>query len=65
MVHKEMVRLLNEYNAKKEKKLEDIIDFHQRFESIHPFQDGNGRVGRLIMFKECLSNGICSIYHHR
>lgn len=58
MVHKEMVRLLNEYNAKKEKKLEDIIDFHQRFESIHPFQDGNGRVGRLIMFKECLSNGI-------
>ena len=42
----------------KEKTLEDIIDFHQRFESIHPFQDGNGRVGRLIMFKECLSNGI-------
>ena len=58
MVHKEMVRLLKEYNAKKEKTLEDIIDFHQRFESIHPFQDGNGRVGRLIMFKECLSNGI-------
>lgn len=58
MVHKEMVRLLKEYNAKKEITLEDIIDFHQRFESIHPFQDGNGRVGRLIMFKECLSNGI-------
>ena len=58
MVHKEMVQLLKEYNAKKEKTLEDIIDFHQRFESIHPFQDGNGRVGRLIMFKECLSNGI-------
>lgn len=58
MVHKEMVRLLKEYNAKKVKTLEDIIDFHQRFESIHPFQDGNGRVGRLIMFKECLSNGI-------
>ena len=36
--------------------LEDIIDFHQRFEAIHPFQDGNGRVGRLIMFRECLRN---------
>ena len=36
---------------------EDIIDFHQRFEAIHPFQDGNGRVGRLIMFRECLRNG--------
>ena len=35
----------------------DIIDLHQRFESIHPFQDGNGRVGRLIIFKECLANG--------
>lgn len=58
MVHKEMVRLLKEYNAKIVKTLEDIIDFHQRLESIHPFQDGNGRVGRLIMFKECLSNGI-------
>ena len=38
--------------------MEDIIDLHQKFETIHPFQDGNGRVGRLIMFKECLSNGI-------
>ena len=42
----------------KEKSLEDIIDLHQRFELIHPFQDGNGRVGRLVMFKECLANGI-------
>ena len=57
-VHHEMVKLLNKYNAIKVKTLEDIIDFHQHFESIHPFQDGNGRVGRLIMFKECLSNGI-------
>lgn len=57
-VHREMSKLLKEYNAKKGKTLEDIIDFHQRLESIHPFQDGNGRVGRLIMFKECLSNGI-------
>ena len=38
--------------------LEEIIDFHYRFETIHPFQDGNGRVGRLIMFKECLKNNI-------
>jgi len=50
--------LLADYNAKKSKSLEDIIDLHQKFEAIHPFQDGNGRVGRLIMFKECLSNGI-------
>lgn len=57
-VHKEMASLLKAYNSKKRKDLDDILDFHQRFESIHPFQDGNGRVGRLIMFKECLANGI-------
>ena len=56
-VHREMKALLKEYDSRKRKTFEDIIDFHQRFESIHPFQDGNGRVGRLIMFKECLSNG--------
>lgn len=56
-VHKEIKKLLTEYNAKRHKTFEDILDFHQRFESIHPFQDGNGRVGRLIMFKECLANG--------
>lgn len=50
--------LLFAYNAKKQKTLEDILDLHQKFESIHPFQDGNGRVGRLVMFKECLANGI-------
>lgn len=55
-VHKEIKALLKEYNAKKRPELEDIIDFHQRFEAIHPFQDGNGRVGRLIMFRECLRN---------
>lgn len=54
----EIKKLLAEYNAVKDKTLEEIIDFHVRFESIHPFQDGNGRVGRLIMFKECLRNGI-------
>ena len=57
-VHTQMKSLLFEYNSKSEKKLEDIIDLHQRFELIHPFQDGNGRVGRLIMFKECLANRI-------
>lgn len=57
-VNEEISSLLKEYNAKKHPDLEDIIDFHQRFESIHPFQDGNGRVGRLIMFRECLRNCI-------
>ena len=56
-VHREMKALLKEYNSKKQKSFEDIVDLHQRFESIHPFQDGNGRVGRLVVFKECLANG--------
>lgn len=57
-VKQEMIRLLNDYHLKRVHTLEDIIDFHHQFECIHPFQDGNGRVGRLIMFKECLRNGI-------
>jgi Fic family protein len=57
-VHSEMAKLLEEYNAKQEVTFEDILDFHHRFEAIHPFQDGNGRVGRLIMFRECLRNNI-------
>ena len=48
----------NRYNRKEEKTFEDILDFHVKFERIHPFQDGNGRVGRLIMFKECLKYNI-------
>ena len=54
----EMKQLLASYNRKPDKTLEDMIAFHVAFESIHPFQDGNGRVGRLILFKECLKNGI-------
>lgn len=57
-VHARMKSLLSAYNAIKDKTLRDILDFHHEFEYIHPFQDGNGRVGRLIMFKECLAYGI-------
>ena len=53
-----MKELLNNYNSKQEIGLDDILDFHAKFEKIHPFQDGNGRVGRLIMFKECLKYNI-------
>ena len=60
-VDKEMKELLSSYNSKKKKSLFDIIDFHVKFERIHPFQDGNGRVGRLIMFKECLKNNIIPV----
>lgn len=54
----EMKKLLAAYNAEQVLTFDQILDFHYRFESIHPFQDGNGRVGRLIMFKECLRAGI-------
>lgn len=57
-VSMEMKKLLQKYNSSKAKSFEEIVEFHYEFESIHPFQDGNGRVGRLIMFKECLRNGI-------
>lgn len=58
LVGKAIRVLLKEYKTKRNISFEDILDFHQRFESIHPFQDGNGRVGRLIMFKECLNQNI-------
>jgi Fic family protein len=57
-VEKDLDELLDEYHNLKKITLEDIIYFHYRFETIHPFGDGNGRVGRMIMFKECLKNNI-------
>lgn len=57
-VEKDLDNLLTSYHNKQTITLEDIIDFHYNFEKIHPFGDGNGRVGRMIMFKECLKNNI-------
>ena len=57
-VKSEMRSLLKNYKSQNNHTFEDILDFHVKFEAIHPFQDGNGRVGRLIMFKECLANNI-------
>lgn len=57
-VSTEMKKLLSLYNSKEKVTLEDILEFHVKFARIHPFQDGNGRVGRLIMFKECLKYDI-------
>ena len=58
LVAQEIKKLLDDYNQKESHSLEDIVEFHVKFERIHPFQDGNGRVGRLIIFKECLKNNI-------
>lgn len=57
-VQKDMVKLMQWYNSLEKITIENIIEFHYRFECIHPFQDGNGRVGRIIVFKECLKNNI-------
>ena len=57
-VVKDMAKLMEWYNSLKKITIKEIIEFHYRFERIHPFQDGNGRVGRIIAFKECLKNNI-------
>jgi Fic family protein len=57
-VPSDMKNLIESYRKKQNITVNDIIDFHFRFEQIHPFQDGNGRVGRLIIFKECLASNI-------
>lgn len=57
-VEKEMSKLIDWYNSLKQITINEIIEFHYRFECVHPFQDGNGRIGRIIMFKECLKNNI-------
>jgi len=57
-VHAEIKELLQHYNLSDRKTLDEIIDLHVRFERIHPFQDGNDRVGRLILFKACLRNNV-------
>ena len=61
-VSDDLKELMNWYNSITNKKVEDIIEFHVRFEKIHPFQDGNGRIGRMIMFRECLNNDIMPFY---
>ena len=53
-----MKELISDYRKREIVTFDDLLDFHYRFELIHPFQDGNGRVGRLLLFKECLRNGI-------
>lgn len=57
-VAEKMKELLFEYNTKQEKTFDDLLDFHYKFECVHPFQDGNGRIGRLLLFKECLKYNI-------
>lgn len=61
-VSKDMMELLKWYDSIDKKTILDIIEFHVKFEMIHPFQDGNGRVGRMIMFRECLYNDIMPFF---
>ncbi len=57
-IHSRLTELLKDYESQAETDLHEILDFHVKFEQIFPFEDGNGRVGRLLMFKECLRHGV-------
>jgi hypothetical protein len=61
LIHEELMKLIMDHESTQQITLESLVDFHVRFEKIHPFEDGNGRIGRLLLVKECLRFGICPL----